>query len=210
MPDNIRMVTQGKSYYDTDSGQNAVQVLTVDATAGTFTVSHGGTTTAAIAEAATAATLQTALEGLASIGTGNVAVTGAAGGPWTITFINGKAKKPMATLTTSATGLSGTGALTAVVTVSAVGFSGVNLSWGTGGSATREIVAAPAASRSLKLQEAITKGLIEETATAVTVAPTYHGHDRVKLSRKLAIPPTNGDILTYNGTTKLWVPEANK
>lgn len=58
---------------------NEVQRLTVTATGGTFNVifTYGGVTksTGAIAYNATAGTLQTALEGLTNIGTGNVAVT---------------------------------------------------------------------------------------------------------------------------------------
>lgn len=48
------------------------------ATGGTFTLSHGGNTTAPLAWNASAATVDAALEGLASIGVGNVAVFKAA------------------------------------------------------------------------------------------------------------------------------------
>lgn len=64
-----------------------VQTLTIDATGGTFTLAYKGSApTSAIAENASAATVQTALEGLTTIGTGNVTVTGSAGGPFTITL----------------------------------------------------------------------------------------------------------------------------
>jgi len=64
-----------------------VQTLTIDATGGTFTLAYKGSApTSAIAENAAAATVQTALEGLTTIGTGNVTVTGSAGGPYTITL----------------------------------------------------------------------------------------------------------------------------
>lgn len=52
----------------------------------TFTLTLNGEETADIAFDATAATVQTALEGLASVEAGDVAVTGNAGGPYTIVF----------------------------------------------------------------------------------------------------------------------------
>lgn len=67
---------------------NEVQTLTVTGspTGGTFTITWSGQTTAAIAYNATAATVQTALEALSNIAPGDVVVTGAAGGPWTLTW----------------------------------------------------------------------------------------------------------------------------
>lgn len=68
---------------------SSVWVLTIDATGGTFTISvdfegQGVQTTAAIAEAATAAAVQTAVRLLSNVGTA-VSVTGSAGGPYTLT-----------------------------------------------------------------------------------------------------------------------------
>lgn len=63
-----------------------VQTVTIDATGGTFTLTYKGVATSAIAENAAAATVQTALEGLSTIGTGKVTVTGSAGGPFTVTL----------------------------------------------------------------------------------------------------------------------------
>jgi hypothetical protein len=67
---------------------NEVQTLTVTGapTGGTFTITWSGQTTAAIAYNATAAQVQTALEGLSNIAPGDVVVTGNAGGPWTLTW----------------------------------------------------------------------------------------------------------------------------
>jgi hypothetical protein len=67
---------------------NEVQTLTVTGapTGGTFTITWSGQTTAAIAYNATAAAVQTALEALSNIAPGDVVVTGAAGGPWTLTW----------------------------------------------------------------------------------------------------------------------------
>ena len=60
--------------------------LTGTPTAGTFTLSVGGQTTAGIAYNATATAVQSALAALSNVGTGNVIVTGSAGGPYSVTF----------------------------------------------------------------------------------------------------------------------------
>ncbi|MFD3336044.1 hypothetical protein ACFWV1_25870 [Streptomyces sp. NPDC058700] len=67
---------------------NEVQTLTVTGgpTGGTFTITWSGQTTTALAYNATAAQVQTALENLSNITPGDVAVTGNAGGPWTLTW----------------------------------------------------------------------------------------------------------------------------
>jgi 5-hydroxyisourate hydrolase-like protein (transthyretin family) len=67
-------------------GTNEQQVVTVDAASGHFTLTFGAATTNSISFDATAAAVQTALEGLAGIGAGNVAVSGAVGGRWTVEF----------------------------------------------------------------------------------------------------------------------------
>ena len=56
-------------------GPNEIQQLVIDATGGTFTVSFGAATTDPLAWDVSALDLQAALEGLAGIGAGNVAVT---------------------------------------------------------------------------------------------------------------------------------------
>lgn len=68
------------------AGVDEVQTVTVSSgvTGGTFTLSFQGVETAAIAYNASAATVEAALEALATIG--GVTVAGAAGGPWTVTF----------------------------------------------------------------------------------------------------------------------------
>lgn len=68
--------------------RNEVQELVIDATGGTFTLTWGAQTTSALAYDITAAALQTAFTGLSSVGAGKATVTGAAGGPYTITFID--------------------------------------------------------------------------------------------------------------------------
>src|SRR5205807_1838212 len=51
-----------------------------------FTISFGGQTTGSIPVTAAGADVQTALVALSSVGSGNVKVTGNAGGPYTIIF----------------------------------------------------------------------------------------------------------------------------
>jgi hypothetical protein len=65
---------------------NEVQTLAINGATGTFTLTYEGQTTGAQAVAVTTANLQTALEGLSTIGAGNVAVSGTAGTSYTITF----------------------------------------------------------------------------------------------------------------------------
>jgi hypothetical protein len=94
---------------------NEQQTVTLgsNTTGGTFTLtfttpnpSNTTGTTAAIAHDASAATVQAALEALPNIGVGDVAVTGAAGGPWTVTFQGTRfADTDVNQLTASATGL---------------------------------------------------------------------------------------------------------
>jgi hypothetical protein len=95
-------------------GKNEVVTLTeaTNITAGTYTLTFGGQTTAAIAWDATAAQVQAALEALSTIGTGNVSVTGMSGGltaaPATITFINDLGYQDVGALTSTQSGLTGT------------------------------------------------------------------------------------------------------
>lgn len=69
-------------------GTNEKQKVTLGGSpaGGTFTLTFSGATTAAIAYNATTATIVAALEALANIAVGDVAVTGSAGGPWTVEF----------------------------------------------------------------------------------------------------------------------------
>ncbi len=70
------------------SATNDAQTVTINGspTGGTFVLVFAGQVTAAIAYNATSATVQAALEALSTIGAGNVAVSGSAGGPYTCTF----------------------------------------------------------------------------------------------------------------------------
>lgn len=72
-------------------GTNEVQTVTISGspTGGTFTLTYGGQTTAAIAYNATASAAQTALQALSTIGADNVTVGGGPGPgtPYTVTFV---------------------------------------------------------------------------------------------------------------------------
>jgi hypothetical protein len=82
------------AYYNTGvSGKyyrqgDAVQVVTISGspTGGTFTLSIVGQATGPLAYNASAATVQTAIQGLGTAATANVTVAGSAGGPYTVTF----------------------------------------------------------------------------------------------------------------------------
>jgi len=72
------------------------------ATGGNFTLAvNGGPATANIASTAAATAVDSALEALAAVGSGNASVTGSSGGPYTVTLTKG------GTLTGSGSGLTG-------------------------------------------------------------------------------------------------------
>lgn len=100
-----------------------VQTITVTGspTGGTFTITFDGETTGPIAHNASAAVVELELASLSNIGPGNVNVTGATGGPWTVTFIGdlSGANQPQMTTTDSLSG--GSDPETAVATVTAGG-----------------------------------------------------------------------------------------
>jgi hypothetical protein len=85
---------------------NEIEQLTVNASGGTFTISHGGQETGPIPFNATAAEVQTALEALGSIGPGNVIVKGGPGGEgggtaYTVIFVGKLGEQAITPLTTS-------------------------------------------------------------------------------------------------------------
>lgn len=102
---------------------NEVQTLTVTGgpTGGTFTITWSGQTTAAIAYSATAAVVQTALEALSNIAPGDVTVTGAAGGPWTLTWGGAQLGENVAAPTTTETFTGGTSPDITIATTTAGG-----------------------------------------------------------------------------------------
>lgn len=102
------LVDGGKTGFTTKV--NEVQVITITGgpTGGTFTLTYGGQTTAAIPYNAAAGAVQAALEALSNIAPGDVTVTGAAGGPYTITFTGTLAGTNVAQITATASLTGGT------------------------------------------------------------------------------------------------------
>ena len=91
--------------------KNETQLVTVEgvATGGTFTLTYAGQTTSALAYNIAATAVVTALEALSNIGVGDVAVEGAAGGPWSVTFQGALAYTNVASMTASGASLTGGG-----------------------------------------------------------------------------------------------------
>jgi hypothetical protein len=90
---------------------NETQTVTMvgPPTGGTWRVAFQGATTADLAYNISAANLQTALVGLSTIGAGNAAVTGSAGGPYTVTFQGALAGSDVPLLAVDASSLQGAG-----------------------------------------------------------------------------------------------------
>ena len=110
------------------AGTSAVLALGGTGLGGTFTISYGGQTTAGLAFNATAATVQTALQGLSSVGAGNMTVSGPAGGPWTISLAG-----TLARLAGGILGLTANGsALTATGGQAVLGSNNTVMLYGTG------------------------------------------------------------------------------
>jgi hypothetical protein len=103
------------------SHSNERQRVTVTATGGTFTLTYSGQTTAAIAYNASAATVATRLIALSNIGPSDVAVTGVAGGPYTVTFQGDLAETNVAELTANGASLTGPSHGVAIATLTAGG-----------------------------------------------------------------------------------------
>ncbi|WP_280265344.1 hypothetical protein [Nocardia wallacei] len=89
-----------------------VQLVTIGGTpsGGTFKLSYDGTPTGTIAYNAANSVVQAAL--VAILGTGNVSVTGSAGGPYTVTLQGDFAGQPNSLLVGDATGLTPSGTVT--------------------------------------------------------------------------------------------------
>lgn len=115
LEDRLYKWTHNETVTDISTATNEVQLVTVTATGGTFTLTYSGQTTAAIAEAASEAAVQVALEALSNIAPGDVEVDGLPGGPWEVTFQGTLAATNVAQMTADATSLT-PGGSTAVVT----------------------------------------------------------------------------------------------
>lgn len=100
--------------------RNEQQMIVIDATAGTFTITFSGQTTSAIAFNATAGTIQTALEALSNVAPGDVTVSRPdVAGPITVTFSGAYANTNVPQMTLGIGSL--TGGAAAVYTVQAGG-----------------------------------------------------------------------------------------
>ncbi|WP_280244249.1 hypothetical protein [Nocardia abscessus] len=88
------------------SNEEQLVTITGSPTGGTWTLTFQGATTTALAHNAAAAAVQSALQALSTIGTGNCTVTGAAGGPYTVEFVGDLAQLnlPLMTATDALTG----------------------------------------------------------------------------------------------------------
>jgi DNA-binding beta-propeller fold protein YncE/Tol biopolymer transport system component len=86
---------------------NEVQSVSLTATGGVFTLSFKGEPSAPIPFNATAAEVEAALEGISSLGTGQVAVAGEPGGPWSVQFTGTLAGRDVPELGTDASALTG-------------------------------------------------------------------------------------------------------
>lgn len=105
------------------AGTNEVQTVTITGvpTGGTFTLSYLGQVTAPIAFGATASAVQSALQALSTIGSGNALVTGSGGGPYTVTFSGTLAQTYTSTLVGNGALLTGGTAPAVTVTVATPG-----------------------------------------------------------------------------------------
>jgi hypothetical protein len=103
-------------------GANEAQTVTVTGTptGGTFTLTYGGQTTAAIAYNATSGVVLSRLQALSSIEDGGVTVSGSAGGPYTVTFTSGQ---DVAAMTASGASLTGGTSPSVTIATATVGGS---------------------------------------------------------------------------------------
>lgn len=92
----------------TGGGTNEVQLLTVTATGGTFTISFSGQTTTALAYNADAATVELALEALSNIAVGEATCAGALSTGMDVTFTGQWAEENVPAMTCNSAALTGT------------------------------------------------------------------------------------------------------
>lgn len=97
----------GTNIVDDGPAVNEAQVVTITGgpSGGTFTLTYSGQTTAGLAFNASAATVEAALDGLSNVD--DVTVTGANGGPYTVTFGGTQAGTNVAQMTASGASLTG-------------------------------------------------------------------------------------------------------
>lgn len=126
----VHQLQHAGSTFSSGSGTNEVQTVTISGspTGGTFTLTFNGATTSAITAGASlplAATVQTALQALSTIGSGNALVTGSAGGPFTVTFAGALAATNVNTMTANGALLTGGSSPAVAVTTATPGVAPV-------------------------------------------------------------------------------------
>lgn len=107
--------------YAGPTSETQAVTITGAPTGGTFTLTFSGQTTTALAYNATAAVVQTALEALSNIAPGDVTVTGAAGGPYTVVFSGAFLSDDVAQMTAAGSFTGGSSPAIAVTTTTAGG-----------------------------------------------------------------------------------------
>lgn len=124
-------ITATRKYGPYAGRTNEIQTVTITGgpTGGTFTLTFNGQTTAGIAFAPTAAAVLAALVALTTIEPGDVTVTGANGGPFSVTFAGRFSGEDVPALTAS--GASLTGGTSPGVTIATATGGGQNASDGT-------------------------------------------------------------------------------
>jgi hypothetical protein len=110
--DTINVTIQGNEIQSITEGGSGLT---------SYTLTYSGQTTGSIAAAASSATIVTALEALSNIGVGDVAVSGSAGGPYTVTFQGALANTNVSQMTATPTGGTGTVTIATVLGGGGVG-----------------------------------------------------------------------------------------
>lgn len=121
----LAKITASGLYGPYAGSPSEVQTIAIDATGGTFTASFDGSTTAAVAWNATAATFQAALEALTNLNPGDVAVTKLSN-TFTVTFTGQFTGDNVPAMTTNAASLTGGAGTATVVTATAGGSAAVD------------------------------------------------------------------------------------
>jgi hypothetical protein len=106
---NVTGVYRALAINGYDPGTDEAQTITEGGSGLTsYTLTYSAQTTTSITANAAASAVQSALEALSNIAVGDVAVTGSAGGPYTVTFGGALASTNVAQMTATPTGGTGT------------------------------------------------------------------------------------------------------
>ena len=116
---SLKQITLEANNPNAGTAENEEQVISLPANtqAGTFTLTFQGETTGDIAYDADDAAVQAALESLASVNAGDLSVSGASMGPWTVSFDGNLAATDVGPITTNGNLLEVTGGTMIVSTI---------------------------------------------------------------------------------------------